>query len=176
MKKIKLLFLGLLLISFLNSCQTPSPGSTPSSWSVYFSPEGGATDAVVKALNEATSSVIVQAYSFTSVPIAKALVAAKRRGVNVHVILDKSNQSEHYSAVTFLVNAGIPTYIDAAHAIAHNKVMVIDGETVVTGSFNFTKAAELRNAENLLVIHDRTLAGQYTKNWNAHLAHSQPMN
>ena len=63
--------------------------------------------------------------------------------------------------------------IDAEHAIAHNKVMIIDGETVITGSFNFTKAAEENNAENLLVIHDKKLAGLYTKNWYEHSQHSE---
>ena len=64
--------------------------------------------------------------------------------------------------------------IDAAHAIAHNKVMVIDGEVVVTGSFNFTRQAENENAENLLVIRDGDLAERYLANWHAHEAHSQP--
>ena len=63
--------------------------------------------------------------------------------------------------------------IDAQHAIAHNKVMIIDGETVITGSFNFTKAAEENNAENLLVIRDKKLADQYTKNWQEHERHSK---
>ena len=51
--------------------------------------------------------------------------------------------------------------------------MVIDGETVTTGSFNFTKAAEENNAENLLVIHDKKLAELYTKNWQDHVGHSE---
>jgi phosphatidylserine/phosphatidylglycerophosphate/cardiolipin synthase-like enzyme len=68
----------------------------------------------------------------------------------------------------------VPVLIDARHAISHNKVMVIDGETVLTGSFNFTKAAQDRNAENLLSIRDATLAAQYTQNWEAHRQHSQP--
>jgi phosphatidylserine/phosphatidylglycerophosphate/cardiolipin synthase-like enzyme len=69
---------------------------------------------------------------------------------------------------------GIPVKIDAQHAIAHNKVMVIDGETVITGSFNFTKAAEESNAENLLIIHDKKLASLYIKNWQEHAQHSEP--
>lgn len=153
--------------------QTQAPrGSSPID--VYFSPRGGCTDAVVKELQAAERSVLVQAYSFTSVPIAKALLEAHKRGVNVQVILDKSQRTEKYSSATFLQNSGIPTFIDAAHAIAHNKVMVIDGQIVITGSFNFTKAAEESNAENLLVIRDRDLAGTYTTNWDAHLHHSQP--
>ena len=140
---------------------------------VYFSPKGGCTAAVVNNLNRATNSVLVQAYSFTSAPIAKALVDAERRGVKVRVILDKSQRTEKYSEADFLIHAGVPTWIDAKHAIAHNKIMVIDGQTVLTGSFNFTKAAEEDNAENLLVIQDPALAAKYTANWQAHLRHSE---
>ena len=140
---------------------------------VYFSPHGGCTDSIIRELNKAQNTVLVQAYSFTSAPIAKALLNAHKRGVKIEVILDKSQRTQKYSSATFLFNAGIPTKIDAKHAIAHNKVMVIDGETVITGSFNFTKAAEESNAENLLVIKDRKLAERYTKNWQEHEKHSE---
>ena len=128
----------------------------------------------MRELDGAKHSLRVQAYSFTSAPIAKALVDAKRRGVDTEVILDKSQRSEKYSSADFVAHADIPTFIDAAHAIAHDKVIVIDGETVITGSFNFTKAAEEHNAENLLVIHDKTLATKYLENWEGHRGHSEP--
>lgn len=140
---------------------------------VYFSPKGGCTEAIVRELDAATTTVLVQAYSFTSAPIAKALVNAHKRGVKIEVILDKSQRTERYSEADFLRNMGIPVRIDAKHAIAHNKVMVIDGETVLTGSFNFTKAAEEKNAENLLVIRDKALAAKYTANWKVHAEHSE---
>jgi phosphatidylserine/phosphatidylglycerophosphate/cardiolipin synthase-like enzyme len=115
----------------------------------------------------------VQAYSFTSAAIAKALVDAHKRGVKVQVILDKSQRTEKYSEADFLSHAGVPTLIDAKHAIAHNKIMVLDGQTVITGSFNFTKAAENENAENLLVISDTALAQKYLENWRKHSMHSE---
>jgi phosphatidylserine/phosphatidylglycerophosphate/cardiolipin synthase-like enzyme len=148
--------------------------SIPQGVQVYFSPRGGATEAVVKVLDHATNSVLVQAYSFTSAPIAKALVDAHRRGVKVRVILDDSQRTEKYSEADFLKNNGITTLIDAQHAIAHNKIMVVDDYVVITGSFNFTKAAEEHNAENLLVINDPALAKQYVGNWHAHEEHSEP--
>ena len=74
----------------------------------YFSPNGGCTQAVVSALSTAQKSILVQAYSFTSAPIARALVDAKKRGVDVQVILDKTNRSDRYTAATFLANEGIP--------------------------------------------------------------------
>jgi phosphatidylserine/phosphatidylglycerophosphate/cardiolipin synthase-like enzyme len=121
---------------------------------VFFSPKGGCTEAVVENLDRATNSALIQAYSFTSAPIAKVLVDAKKRGVKVQVILDKSQRTEKYSGADFIQRAGIPTFIDGQHAIAHNKIMIIDGQIILTGSFNFTKAAEQNNAENLLVIQD----------------------
>lgn len=101
---------------------------------VYFSPNGGCTEAVVSALSQAKQTVLVQAYSFTSVLIAKALVDAHKRGVTVKVVLDKSQKTEKYTDADFLAHAGIPVLIDEVHAIAHNKVMVIDGQIIITGS------------------------------------------
>ena len=141
---------------------------------VYFSPHGGASLAVSQALDKARSIVLVQAYFFTSVPIADALVRAHKRGVTVKVLFDKSQKTHEYSVVGILAKAGISTKIDAAHAIAHNKIMIIDEQTVITGSFNFTKAAEERNAENLLIIHSEQLADQYVQNWQLHQRHSEP--
>ena len=140
---------------------------------VCFSPHGNCTQSIVKEINFARSEIFVQAYSFTSAPIAKALVEAHKRGVKVKVILDKSQRKEKYSSATFLANMGIPTYIDDKHAIAHNKIIILDGKTVITGSFNFTKAAEEKNAENLLIIKSSDLAKLYINNWEKHREHSE---
>jgi phosphatidylserine/phosphatidylglycerophosphate/cardiolipin synthase-like enzyme len=141
----------------------------------YFSPSGGCTDAVVNAIRQARQQILVQAYSFTSAPIASALVEAHARGVAVFIVLDKSQRTEQYSGADYVAHSGIPTYIDAAHAIAHNKIMLIDGQTIITGSFNFTKNAEESNAENLLVIRNRPdLYQAYENNFRHHYEHSQP--
>ena len=92
--------------------------------------------------------------------------------MKVQAILDKSQRSEKYTSATFLTNAGVPTFIDDKHAIAHNKVMIIDRGMVITGSFNFTKAAEEKNAENVLIIKDKALAKVYIENWETHKSHS----
>lgn len=102
--------------------------------------EGGYTEAIIRELNKAKSIILVQVYTFTSAPIAKALLDAHKRGVKVDVTLDKSQKKEKYSSATFFLNQGIPVRIDAKHAIAHSKVMVISGETVITRYFNFTEA------------------------------------
>ena len=91
----------------------------------------------------------------------------------MEVILDKSNRSAKYSTGDFTAHMGIITYIDDKHAVAHNKIIIIDKETVITGSFNFTKAAEEKNAENLLILKNKELAAIYINNWNKHKDHSE---
>lgn len=156
------------------NAQQPQVGVDKAYIQVFFSPKGGCTDAIVKTLNEAKKTVLVQAYSFTSAPIAAALRDAHRRGVKVTTILDKSQRTERYTSASFLANAGVPVFIDCKHAIAHNKVIIVDDSIVITGSFNFSKAAEEKNAENLLIITNSDIAKQYTENWQKCLAHSEP--
>jgi phosphatidylserine/phosphatidylglycerophosphate/cardiolipin synthase-like enzyme len=142
---------------------------------VAFSPKAGATELVVKAIASAKKSIRLAAYSFTSKPIAQALVDAHKRGVDVQVVVDKSQKSERYTSATFLANIGIPVRVDSMHAIQHNKFMVIDGAHVETGSFNYTSAAEQRNAENVMVIwNNPRLATTYADNWLVHWEHSEP--
>ena len=178
MRRVSSVFLALLVLSLpgcgIGEAKTPGQVQSLPPIDAYFSPKGGCTEAVVKEINAAKKIILVQAYSFTSAPIAKALVEAHKRRVDVRVILDRSQRTEKYSEADFLHNMGIPTWIDARHAIAHNKVMVIDGGTVITGSFNFTKNAEENNAENLLVIRSPKLAAKYAANWKTHAEHSEP--
>lgn len=176
MKKITALFVVLtLFISIFVLTTDTSSQDKPNTCTreVYFSPNGGCTEAIVKELNNAKSTILIQAYLFSSEPIGKALLNVHKKGVKVEVILDKSQKTEKYSAADFFANSGILTKIDSSHNIAHNKIIVIDGETVITGSFNFTKSAEEKNAENLFVIRDKKLAERYVKNWEEHERHSE---
>src|SRR6516164_1637689 len=147
---------------------------TPFSISDFHSPKGGCTEAVVRELKSARRQILVQAYSFTSKPIADALVEARTRGVDVEIILDKSNQQETYTELAHLIDAGMAPHIDAQHAIAHNKIMIVDRRTLITGSFNFTHHAESENAENLLIIKGNPdLLKSYYASFQTHKAHSQ---
>jgi phosphatidylserine/phosphatidylglycerophosphate/cardiolipin synthase-like enzyme len=141
---------------------------------ICFSPNGGCTEAIVSVINGAKTEVLVQAYSLTSSPIARALLHAHKRKIKVDVLLDKSQRKKHYRSTTLMANAGIPIFIDDEHSIAHNKVMIIDKETVITGSFNFTRAAEEKHAENLLILKNKSLAEIYMDNWYNHMRHSAP--
>jgi phosphatidylserine/phosphatidylglycerophosphate/cardiolipin synthase-like enzyme len=149
---------------------TPAPQAV--AVEVFFSPKGGCEDAIIREIGAAKDFVHVQAYSFTSAPIAKALLEAHKRGVKIEVIIDKSRLTENYNQAVFLANQGFAVFVDAQHHKAHNKVMVIDRKTVITGSYNFTKAAEEFNAENLVVIQSAEVVAKYEKNYQDHLAHS----
>jgi phosphatidylserine/phosphatidylglycerophosphate/cardiolipin synthase-like enzyme len=170
MKKKALTFLWLILL--LGSTWTLAQAGTIR---VYFSPNGGCTEAILSQINQAKTEILIQAYSFTSKPIARALIQAKKRGVKIIAVLDKSNRTQKYSAATFLKNMEIPVFIDDKHAIAHNKIMIIDNRVVITGSFNFSMAAETKNAENLLILDDLPdLTRAYRDNFQHHLSHSVP--
>jgi phosphatidylserine/phosphatidylglycerophosphate/cardiolipin synthase-like enzyme len=147
---------------------------TPPSVQVHFSPKGGCTEAVVRELGHARHEIQVLAYSFTSKPISQALVEAKLRGVHVDIILDHSNENETYSDLHFFLEQGLVPVIDSHHAIAHNKVMIIDGSTLITGSFNFTQQAEQENAENLLIVKGQPeLVRAYRQNFAVHKEHAR---
>ena len=151
-------------------------GPWDTSWAVYFSPNGGATDAIMEAIRSAQQTILLQAYLLYSTRLAGALVLAHQRGVQVHVILDAHAQPHDppVQAVARLLGAGIPVALDARHAWAHDKVMILDGAIVITGSYNWTVAAEQENGENLLVIRDPRLARVYTENWRRHAHHGTP--
>ena len=174
MKKTTPLFaiVALCLFALLSPGQSYLQEKQPV-WEVYFSPRGGCTEAIIKQLDQAKTTILVQSYYFTSSPIAKTLLGAHKRGVNIRVILDKKQRTDQYSMATFLFNQGISVKIDSRHDANHNKVMIIDEEIVITGSFNFTPKAENNNAENLLVIRDVKLASLYLKNFQEHWQHSE---
>jgi phosphatidylserine/phosphatidylglycerophosphate/cardiolipin synthase-like enzyme len=146
----------------------------PLSVEAFFSPKGNCTDAVVRELKATRREILVLAYSFTSRPIAEALLDAKLRGVHVEVILDHSNETEAHTELAHLLEQGLVPVIDAHHAIAHNKVMILDSRTLITGSFNFTNQAETENAENLLIIKGHAeLVTRYRQNFHVHKEHAR---
>ena len=133
---------------------------------VAFSPNNGVTSTVVSQINNSKSLILVSAYSFSSKEIAQALVAAKNRGVAVKIILDKGQYTHSYSSSRFFANQGFDIRIDVTHAIFHDKIMILDHNVVIMGSFNFTRNAEQKNAENLLVLSGNPeLVKLYEQDW-----------
>ena len=147
--------------------------------SVYFSPAGGTQKAIIDEINAAQNTKIeVLSYSFTSKPLADALIAAKSRNCQVIVVLDRKESLQASSQRRNLVNAGIKVYTDSKHLIMHDKVILIpENQVLITGSYNFTNNAEQNNAENCLIIkQEPELLQKYQQNFDIHKNHAIPVN
>lgn len=157
--------IGLVLLVFAFATNRAAAPVEQGGIAVVFSPDGGGADAVVNAVRSAKRTLDVAAYHITHPNIAKEIVAANRRGVSVRVIMDSDQAKQKYSSATYLFNAGVPVRIWTP-GMMHNKYVIIDGQTILTGSFNFTKSADESNAENLLVIQGKSrIAAAYRQNF-----------
>lgn len=140
----------------------------------FFSPGGGCESRIVEEIGEARKNIRVQMYIFTSKRIGEALAKAAKRGVNVEIILDKSQEKMTYGPWRVLRRDGVKVFFDTEHDTANNKIVLIDKRTIITGSYNFTKAAEEKNAENILIIkNDTNLFDTYLANFKEHLDHAR---
>ena len=134
--------------------------------SVCFTPPSKCGDFIVEQIKQAKQSIYIQAYGFTSKKIIDALIEAKNKGVEIEIILDRSNfYKKKKNVIKLLESNQIKIYQDKVAGIAHNKIMIIDNITVITGSFNFTDNADKRNAENVIVLYDNNIEKQYYDNW-----------
>ena len=152
----------------LVSAQTPCPIVE-----ACFSPKGNCAAVVIREIDAAKKEILMQAYSLTLNSISKGLFGAKGRGVDVRVIVDKKVSVDVEKELKFLDHAGVSVRIDRAHTSAHNKVFVFDGGCVITGTNNFAKKGDQKNAENIVVIVDKKTAIRYSENFNLHWAHSK---
>jgi phosphatidylserine/phosphatidylglycerophosphate/cardiolipin synthase-like enzyme len=157
----------------LNLQEYPAPATAH--LSVCFTPQQSCAPVLLHEIETAKKEILVHGHNFTNRAIMKALVQAKRRGVDVRVILKAPHQDRQSRALKTLAAGGIPVFIDRPAGVAHNKVMIFDRRAVTTGSYNFTYAADRKNAENLLLIEDYpSLVEAYVKNWESRLAASKP--
>jgi phosphatidylserine/phosphatidylglycerophosphate/cardiolipin synthase-like enzyme len=166
------LCLGVLAtVSWWQSVQAqPQPAEI---LAIYFTPPAGAASGLIKQIDGAKKSIKVMAYGFTATNLAEALVRAKRRGIDVTLIQDEKSAQNNRETLPILLAAGIEVRSDGKHAIQHNKVMLIDDDIVITGSYNFTKSAEKRNAENIMIVRSTYAAKRYADNWKIHWDHSE---
>jgi phosphatidylserine/phosphatidylglycerophosphate/cardiolipin synthase-like enzyme len=169
-------FLALLLVGL---AAMPKPAAEEAGIAVYFSPDGGCLDAVASVIHSAKKTLDVQAYILTTKELLEPIKAAHERGVKVRVLMDSDNAVAQYSGATYLANAKVPVWTDAEHKEAHNKVILADAGTpqavLLTGSFNFTQAADRLNAENVLILTGKPkLTAAYAANFEAHLKHAKP--
>lgn len=177
MKARRVFFVGLAILAMLSICSIPHL----TDWGVkrvpadgWASPAAESGNAMITQIGKAKSEILVEARSFTSVKMAKALVNAAKRGVSVAVILDKDQQeTRQYALARYLANSKIATYVDAQRAISPESFMIVDGETVIAGSFDPTPAATEAKPEDVVVAQSGELAKTYLASWNNHKENSR---
>lgn len=165
---------ALLAFGVLLAAVPARADDAPALVSVCFVPGQDCEAKIVGEIDAAKHEIHLQAYSFTSTPILHALRTAIGRGMKVEAILDRTNTGKRYASAEYLRLAGADVWIDDQVAIAHNKVIVIDDGFVIGGSFNYTKAANTRNAENVTFIDSNDIAAAYLANWKSRRDASAP--
>ena len=158
----------------VQTASTAAPSTTDGQQiEVGFSPEAGAEALVLKVIGSARQSVRLAGYSFTSPNVVRALVDARKRGVDVKVLVDdRGNRSKaSVAAMNLIAAANIPIKVIATYAIHHDKYIVVDARHTETGSFNYSQAAARSNSENALVVwNDPKLAADFTAHWDSRWA------
>lgn len=168
--------LACLLAAFAAQAKESAPPALAAQGTVQaaFAPWDDVEGLIIGRLGEARKQVLVQAYLLTSRPITDALVAARKRGIDVRVLMDGGQLDKNSTErLQQLRGAGVPVWLETRYRNAHNKVIVIDAglpsAAVITGSFNFTWSAQHKNAENILVLDKNPpLAARYAANWQRH--------
>jgi len=133
----------------------------------YFAPEDEVEPVIVKDLDAAQSEIDVMAFSFTSKAIATAMASRISGGVKVRVVLDARQAGSDAAQGRYLTEKGASVQLDRNPYAMHNKVIIIDDGTVITGSYNLTKSANTENDENVLIIHSPGIAAQYKKKFES---------
>ncbi len=139
---------------------------------VYFSPYGGARDKIISEIDNAKKEVKMLAYIMTDKEIADALIRAKNRGLDVIIIIDPHLNNDKNNQAKKLNDAGVPTLIDYRHNVAHNKVIIVDDDKVLTGSYNYYVNSDTVNAENMAVLKSKSVNKTYKDNFKVHVDHS----
>lgn len=165
---------ALLLAAALAIAPASRAFATPADVTVCFTAREPCLGRILAALGAARSEIRMQAYAFTSRPILAALVAAARRGVDVRLLLDASALHDRGGRAAAAAAAGLVVLVDAPDGLAHIKAIVIDGHLVIGGSYNYTRAAERRNVEDVTFIESGPVAADFLRDWNARAAVASP--
>ncbi len=129
----------------------------------YFSPEDNVAEKIVRRIQAAQTSIDFLAFSFTDDDIGAAVLARAAAGVRVRGVFENTGSNTPYSEFGPMSEAGLDVFQDGNPYLMHHKAFVIDGATVILGSFNFTQNAQQSNDENVLIIDDPEIAARFTQ-------------
>ena len=131
----------------------------------YFSPGNDILDAITEQLQQCTNSLDICVFTLSDDRILDAIVACYRDGITIRVLSDNDKQYDRGSDIRTLSDAGVDVRVDVSDAHMHHKFMVVDEQIVVTGSYNWTRSAATRNAENIVIIDDQSTAESFLEEY-----------
>ncbi|MCP4134342.1 MAG: hypothetical protein GY754_25430 [bacterium] len=132
----------------------------------YFSPEDMVEDVIISRIEKARKSIRFMAFSFTSKKISETIIKKHKQGIPVYGIFETRGAKSKYAEYVKMLIEGLPVKLDKNRYTMHHKVIIIDDEQVITGSFNFSKNANLKNDENTIIIKNRSIAEKYVQEFN----------
>jgi phosphatidylserine/phosphatidylglycerophosphate/cardiolipin synthase-like enzyme len=165
--RLKFCFSHILVVAFIALLSACDANKSDTKVQACFTPGENCTQSVVNLIRQAKTSILIQASAFSSDAITDAILAAKGRNVNIKILFDKALWIAQNPTVATLLEEEIPIFLDKKVLLAHNNVMIIDHRQVITGSFNFTRDAQEKNADNLLIIENKSVAKRYEDNWRS---------
>jgi phosphatidylserine/phosphatidylglycerophosphate/cardiolipin synthase-like enzyme len=148
---------------------TPFPESTVDGkrLEVYFSPQDGISQHLAGLVSKASQSIDILAYTFTLEPLAESIKAQAAAGVKIRGVFEKEQLESEGNDYPLFLQAGYDVHLDGNPGLMHHKVIIIDGKIVVSGSYNFTRSADEKNDENLLIIYDPQIAALFEQEFEA---------
>lgn len=155
--------LSILICVFLCGAALAAGFRPAGSVEVYFSPSNACEESIVKMINGSRREIDVAVYSLNNADIVEALKEADRRGVKVRILTDRLQAAGRSSKVRELFRAGVNIRVHSKHKIEHNKFAVFDGQTAVTGSYNWTEPATGKNSENCIFLSDRSAVAAFAE-------------
>ncbi|MEM9569490.1 MAG: phospholipase D-like domain-containing protein [Bacteroidota bacterium] len=169
------LFIGSLLSFHLTEYYYTSPHShkvpqgEDKAIKLFFSPKGKCAAHIINTIKQAEKEIYIAIYVFTHQGIANALVSAKARGVDIHILANNTYATARYSQLDYLDKYHINIYIDNRPGVFHHKWLIVDKKTIITGSYNYTKSAEEKNNEIIGHIESRAVVEKYHQDWETHI-------
>jgi phosphatidylserine/phosphatidylglycerophosphate/cardiolipin synthase-like enzyme len=151
-----------ILIAFLLVITMPCAWgmSTP-----YFSPYDDCERICITQLDHATKEVLISCYGLENKAIAKELRKLRRRHVAVRICVDKTQSAGKADQTHLLKRTGIEVVVKPEHVLEHNKFVVIDGRTVLTGSYNFSGSAEKQDNNLVVITGEPAVTAKYKAAW-----------
>ena len=143
---------------------------------VYFSPDGGIRQHLVRTIQQSRQYIDIAVYQFTSAELASALVAAKDRGVRIRILTDREKIESDGPALRKLRSAGIAirSLGVVEQSLMHDKFAVFDDRVAATGSYNWTQSAERANYENLVLLDDSEVVTRFQREFNRLWRQAEP--